>query len=220
MRIVLYAILCLGILSGCVTNELSPGFSFTSNDKQGILAPAVWSGFGFNNATIQRVDPQAGTFIGKQIVLESPKNPVWPEGSKPDDAAYFLEMTKLSPGFYALISREYGKHGSSKESAGNSGIFNKGTFGRKISECYAGGAPVFEVKTGTIHPVRFEEVSLRPSILRKYRGRIGEIFEHYPAITAPAIITQPSFIIKFEARKSKSGTKCPSSNRISIQAKA
>lgn len=215
MRTILFILSGLVLLSGCVANEISPRFSFTANDKQGVLAPAVWSGFGFNTATIQQVDPNVGKFIGKQIVLKSPVNPVWPEGSKPEHASYFLEMTKLAPGYYALISRVYGKRGTSKE-----GVFGTGTRGGKIAECFAGGAPVFEVKAGTIHPVRFEEINLRPSIIRKYRGRIDEIFAHYPSITAPAIITQPSFTIQFEAKKSKSRTRCPSSNNVTIQSKA
>ena len=211
MRTILPAYLCLLILSGCITtNEISPRYSFTDNDRQGVLAPVVWSGFEFSNATIIQVDPTTDKFIGKKIVIKSPQNPVWPEGAKPEFASYFIDMTKLTPGYYALVSRVFGTRGTASES-----VFSSGTYGRKISECYADRAPVFEVKAGTIHLVKFEDVSLRPSILRKYRGRLTEIFAHYPNITAPAIITPPSFTIQFETQK----TQCPSSTKLEIQSR-
>ncbi|USG61934.1 hypothetical protein NBZ79_02965 [Sneathiella marina] len=198
-------------LTACASGEISSEFRYSAEDPQGIIAPAVWSGHDYNIYTIHQVDLKTGKFLGPPVRMRAPGRKLALKDTETDGASYYLELKKVPPGDYALISREYGRRPTSALHA-----FDSGTYGQAIRNCYSEGSPVFKIDPGKISVVKFEKVAVRPSVLRDFRNRIPEVMARYPLITAPAEIVSPEAIIKFVSVFKKYEKNCQAESDFTI----
>lgn len=181
-------------LTACAGGAISTDFRYAADDPNGIIAPAVWNGHDFNIYTIHQVDLKTGKFVEAPIRLRAPGLALRLKDTETDRASYYLELKKVRPGDYALISREYGRRATSALKT-----FDSGTYGQSVRDCYSAGSPVFRITPGKISIVKFETVSVRPSVLREYRKKIPEVMARYPKITAPTEIITPEATIAFKS---------------------
>ncbi|MEH6524452.1 MAG: hypothetical protein V7723_00150 [Sneathiella sp.] len=198
-------------MTACASGEISSEFPYSAEDPQGIIAPAVWSGHDYNIYTIHAVDLKTGKFLGAPIQMRAPGRKLALKDTETDGASYYLELKKVPPGDYALISREYGRRPTSALKT-----FDSGTYGQAVRSCYSEGTPVFKIAPGKINIVKFEKVAVRPSVLRDFRNRIPEVMARYPLITAPAEIVSPEAIIKFKSAFKKFEKNCQADDDFTI----
>jgi hypothetical protein len=198
----------------CTTAEPIQGFKYSADDPDGIIAPAVWSGHEFNDYVIHRVDLKSGKFVGAPVKIAAPGRALPLAGTETDGASYFLELVKVPPGEYALISRIYGRRPTALLSWGQSG-----TYGQTIRTCYSEGSPVFKIDAGKVSVVKFETVAVRPSLLRRYRDKLPEVIARYPSITAPAEIVEPQEMIKFSSEFKEFEKKCEAGTDFTVAEK-
>lgn len=207
----LLALILSAFLAACTTAKPIQEFKFSADDPDGIIAPAVWSGHEFNDYVIHKVDLKSGKFVGVPVKITAPGRALPLAETETDGASYFLELVRVPPGEYALISRVYGRRPTDLLSWGQTG-----TYGQTIRTCYAEGSPVFKIDAGKVSIVKFETVAVRPSLIRQYRDKIPEVFARYPSITAPAEIIAPEEMIKFTSNFKELEKKCEAGTDFTV----